>query len=505
MKNGFKIITYVVLILLAVFPTQLHASPPVISNIYSIPALTIQSDVGITNQIQYSTNLSVSNWTVLTNLFVSQSPYVFVDTTATPVGHRFYRVVAIAQPPVAATLGISGLAANVTAGSSANFTVTAKATNGTTVSGYTGTVHFTSSDPQAVLPANYTFTLGDSGTHTFSLNLKTVGIQSVTATDIANSSVNGTQSGIAVSPGAVSVFSFSGFSSTVSAGVQGNLTVTAKDAYGNTAVSYNGTIHFTSSDPQAILPANYTFTGGDAGNHLFSLNLRTAGIQSVTASDSLNVSITGSQSGITVVPGTATNLALFSGNNQIGIAGTSLASPLKVRVTDIGGNPVSGISVTWAATAGGTGVAVGSASTITDASGIASTSATLGSTGGANTFTATVAGLTGSPISFSATAAKSLVVNSGNNQSGTAGTSLASPLVVKVTDNVGNPVAGITVTWAVTTGGTGAAISPNTSVTSGSGLAQATATVGSTPGANTFRATVSGLSGSPVSFSATGL
>src|SRR5207244_65726 len=48
--------------------------------------------------------------------------------------------------------------ATVTAGQGFTFTVTAKDASGNTVPGYTGTVHFSSSDPQAALPADYTFT-----------------------------------------------------------------------------------------------------------------------------------------------------------------------------------------------------------------------------------------------------------------------------------------------------------------------------------------------------------
>ncbi len=59
------------------------------------PRLTIQSDVRVTNQIQWRSSLTQSNWTVLTNLLVAQSPYDFVDVTAAPAPRRFFRVVAI--------------------------------------------------------------------------------------------------------------------------------------------------------------------------------------------------------------------------------------------------------------------------------------------------------------------------------------------------------------------------------------------------------------------------
>ncbi len=77
-----------------------HATAPVINHILMIgatPQFSIQSDLGITNQIQFSTNLGQANWTVLTNIVVAQSPYLFVDASAPPVPSRFYRVAALSQ------------------------------------------------------------------------------------------------------------------------------------------------------------------------------------------------------------------------------------------------------------------------------------------------------------------------------------------------------------------------------------------------------------------------
>ena len=70
----------------------------------------------------------------------------------------------------------------------------------------------------------------------------------------------------------------SGLPSPTVAGVAHNLTVTAKDASGNTATGYTGTVHFTSSDPAAVLPADATLTNGVG---TFSVTLKTAGTQSV--------------------------------------------------------------------------------------------------------------------------------------------------------------------------------------------------------------------------------
>jgi hypothetical protein len=85
-----------------------------------------------------------------------------------------------------------------------------------------------------------------------------------------------------------------GFPSPTTAGVAGSFTVTAQDAYGNTATGYTGTVHFTSSDAQALLPADYTFTGADAGVHTFvkRTTLRKRGKQTLTVTDTLDTALT---------------------------------------------------------------------------------------------------------------------------------------------------------------------------------------------------------------------
>ena len=144
-------------------------------------------------------------------------------------------------------------------------TVTADNSSGVTDTGYTGTIQFSSSDVQAGLPANFQFTTGDDGTYTFAVTLKTAGSQSITATDTSNSAITGTVSGIAVSPAAASQFVLSGLSSSATVGVGQTLTVTAKDPYGNVATGYTGTVAFSSSDTQAMLPGNTAFPSGNQG------------------------------------------------------------------------------------------------------------------------------------------------------------------------------------------------------------------------------------------------
>ena len=112
--------------------------------------------------------------------------------------------------------------------------------------------------------------------------------------------ITGTQSGISVLSSTATTLVVSGFPTPTTAGVAHNVTVTAKDAFGNTATGYLGTVHFTSSDGAAVLPANYTFVAGDNGTHALSVTLKTVGTRSITATDTVTGTITGTQSGIVV-------------------------------------------------------------------------------------------------------------------------------------------------------------------------------------------------------------
>jgi len=198
-------------------------------------------------------------------------------------------------PAAASSLVISGFPSPTTAGSARNVTVTALDVYGNIATSYTGTVHFTSSDAKAALPANFTFTAG-AGTHVFSVTLESAGTQSIVVTDTTNSSMTSTETGITVDPAAASVLVITG-PSTATAGVAFSITVTAYDAYGNVATGYTGTVHFTSTDLKATLPANYTFLASDEGTHVFSgLVLKKLGIQSIEAMDTLTSSLSGSLS-----------------------------------------------------------------------------------------------------------------------------------------------------------------------------------------------------------------
>ena len=132
---------------------------------------------------------------------------------------------------------------------------------------------------------------------------------------------------------------------------------------------------------------------------------------------------------------------------------------------------------------------------------------TLGTTAGANTLRATSSGLTGSPVTFTATGtagpATNITLNAGNNQSAKVGAAVPTKPSVRVTDANNNPVSGVVVTFAVASGG--GSITGGSATTNASGIATVGSwTLGTTAGTNTLTATSSGLTGSPVTFTATG-
>ena len=242
-------------------------------------------------------------------------------------------------PAAVASLDLAGASGAI--GVARPITVVGRDSFGNIASSYTGTVHVTSSDPNAVLPGDVTLT---SGSATFNIKLLTVGTQTITATDVANSALTGTMSSDATPPVA-SQFTIEGYPTTV-AGVANGFAITVRDTIGQVATGYTGTIYFSSSDVHAGLPASYTFTADDAGVHTFSATLNSAGVQSITARDA-DGAITGTQLGIHVTHAAFVGYQVTHPFLPVGAEGeTSVlltagqVIPLNVRAHDQFGNTV---------------------------------------------------------------------------------------------------------------------------------------------------------------------
>ncbi|MEO8139086.1 MAG: hypothetical protein ABI742_05540, partial [Gemmatimonadota bacterium] len=254
-------------------------------------------------------------------------------------------------------------------------------------------------------------------------------------------------------------------------------------------------VAFESSDSTQIIPqstglSQASVTAPATGSGSITITAKTPGGQTTTGTVSWTAS------------GSAASVAANSAVSQSAPIGTVVSAPPSVLVLDANSNPVPGVAVTFVVASGGGSLTGGGQ--VTNGSGIATVlSWTVGATPGPNTMTATVVGLP--VVTFTATgtaaAPATVTANSAVTQNAVVNALVAAPPSVLVQDAGNLPLAGVSVTFAVASGGgsvTGAA-----QTTNASGIATITNwRVGQTVGANTVTATVTGLPA--VTFTATG-
>src|SRR5262245_49700156 len=334
----------------------------------------------------------------------------------------------------------------------------------------------------------------------------TAGPNSLTATaaTLAGSPLSFTATATTGNASSIAIDAGDGQSATVGAAVTAPPAVIVRDQFNNPVAGVAVTFAVASGGGSVTGATQTTNAAGVAAVGSWTLGTTPGPNSLVANSGGLSpVSFTA-----TATTGIASSIAINAGDGQTATVGTAVATAPTVMVRDQFNNPVAGVAVTFAVTAGA-GTLDPATPVTTDASGIAAlTSWTLGTTAGSNTLTASAGGLAGSPVSFSATgtaaAATQLALEAGDGQSATVGTAVSIAPAVIVRDQFNNPVAGVAVTFAVASGG--GTVDPATPVTTGAnGVAMLTSwTLGSTAGANTLTATSSGLTGSPATFSATG-
>ncbi len=92
--------------------------------------------------------------------------------------------------------------------------------------------------------------------------------------DRNQTSIKGLSGGVYLYPAPATHFGVSVSNNTsstnFSVGQPGSVFVTARNDLGDRDESYRGTIHFSSTDQAAGLPADYTFTTADNGSHTFT-------------------------------------------------------------------------------------------------------------------------------------------------------------------------------------------------------------------------------------------
>lgn len=216
----------------------------------------------------------------------------------------------------------------------------------------------------------------------------------------------------------------------------------------------------------------------------------------------------GGGSNVEPPPPHATKLAVSVQPPTQAQSGISLAPPPAVQLQDDQGAAVgqAGVPVNVAIASGG-GSLTGSTTVNTSAAGLATfTGLGIHGTVGSRSLVFTAPDLTAATsgtIDLSAGAAALIVAGAGNQQTAGAGSQVAIPPSVTITDGDNNPVAGVAVGFQVTAGG--GAAEPSAVNTNSSGVAAVTSwTLGAAPGPNSLTATAAAIPGSSVVFTATG-
>ena len=288
-------------------------------------------------------------------------------------------------------------------------------------------------------------------------------------------------------------------------GSTATVTVTATNADGTVAPNVPVTLRITppgggSFSPSAVTTgaagtATSTLTrGSTVGSNYFVTASSTSGYTQLSAlSSGERVLIsTGTSPGASSerAVGEAADVDVYDGNNQDGLLNSRLADPLVVEVVDANDNPVEDVQVRFQVTQGSGRFSPSRPRT--DRNGRAQTRFIPASTGRIR-ISVSVDGVTARAVFIvqGGEPADALVKISGDDQSGTPGNALASPFVVEAQDEDGEPLAGHSVTFAVTAGG--GSLSETSARTNANGRAQTTLTLGSAPGVNSVQASVTGV------------
>ncbi len=355
--------------------------------------------------------------------------------------------------PIALQARVTDANGNPRIGDTVTFTANAMGSaGGTFAGGMTTATATTNASGMATAPA-------------FAAN-GTAGSYTITAADGAATTAFSLTNAQIVTDG----FTLTALPASVPAGAAQTVNVTAINRSGATTPGYAGTVRFTSSDPQAVLPGDGTLTSGTG---MFPATFKTAGTRTITATDTATGTITGSVT-VTVFPGDATAPVTTSGTTpQSAAAGATLPVPLAARVTDAYGNPRAGDMVVFTVNAmGGAGGSFPGGMTVatatTDGSGVA-TAPTLTTGGTPGSFAVGASNGVGTAASFAitVTAAGASRLALGGITDSTAGT--AQTLTVTAKDGSGNTATGYAGTVTLTSTDPQAVLAPASPLTSGVG------------------------------------
>ncbi|MGZ4899543.1 MAG: hypothetical protein ACXV8X_07785 [Candidatus Angelobacter sp.] len=208
-----------------------------------------------------------------------------------------------------------------------NMTLTIQSSaNPFTLTGYTGTVHFTSSDAQATLPADYTFLPTDAGTHVFSFTLKALGDQTITVTDTHSAGFTGTATiNVNTTPDLTISKSHTGNFSVGQTGATYTLTV-SNVGHGPTS----GTVTVVDTLPGGLTATAISGTGWTCTlGTLTCTRANALGLGSSYPAITLTVNVAAN------APSQVTNTATVSGGGETNVANDNANDPTLVQAPDL--------------------------------------------------------------------------------------------------------------------------------------------------------------------------
>jgi adhesin/invasin len=156
-----------------------------------------------------------------------------------------------------------------------------------------------------------------------------------------------------------------------------------------------------------------------------------------------------------VRPGPPSAIVAESGTPQSTTVGTAFGSALAAKVTDAGGNPLAGVTVTFAAPSMGASATLSATTATTDASGLANVVATANTSVGTYSVTATVSGVGTAIFNLTNLAGPVQTIAFVQEPSNTVAGSTISPAVtVSLRDTYNNPIANTSVRMGLLEAGT---------------------------------------------------
>ena len=315
------------------------------------------------------------------------------------------------------------------------------------------------------------------------------------------------------------------------------VTPSSQAGFINTAVTQPPGVRIRDQNNNPLAGVSVTFAVGEAGGQVLAGTTATASTGTILATINRSATVVSGSDGIArvgtwilgynagtyrltatagslasvgftataAVPPTPASIAPAISSNYAGAAGKAMTYGLAmtVIVRDQNNNPLPGVNVAFAVTAGGGSVTP--VNVTTGADGTAKpTTWMLGTTPGVNTLSATVAGLPPATLTvYGGLTATSITAVSETSQQGIAGSAATVKPAVVVKDQFGNPVSAIPVNFSADAGGS---VTPASVSTGSDGIARLTSWIlGVTAGTNTVLAKLpSHPAMPPVTFTAIG-